>query len=190
MWEQVLVLDFDGVIVKLNVEWPKVYNKVSELAGYPVTDLITFWKNTFGTELYYKANKIIEEYEMMALSKSSIYADVYEALKIFNGTTYLASMQSQKVLESFLEENGLKSYFKEVLGRERFGVKRRQLEYIIEREKGKRIYFIDDLQRNLDDCSDLDIKCILIKRWEGESLLQKIKEIFEIRKTSAFLGLL
>lgn len=180
MSEKVLVLDFDGVIVKLNVEWPKVYSKVSELAGYNVTDLITFWKNTFGTELYDKANKVIEEYEILALSKSIIYPDVHKALKIFNGTIYLASMQSQKVLESFLEKNGLKAYFKEVLGRERFGVKRRQLEYILERERGKNIYFIDDLQRNIDSCEDLNIKCVLIKRWKGESLLQKVREILEV----------
>ncbi|MEM2074056.1 MAG: HAD hydrolase-like protein [Nitrososphaeria archaeon] len=180
MSEKVLVLDFDGVIVKLNVEWPKVYSKISELAGYPVTDLITFWKNMFGTELYEKANKIIEEYEMNALPKSTIYPDVHGALKIFNGTIYLASMQSQKVLESFLEKNELKAYFKEVLGRERFGVKRKQLEYILEKERGNKIYFIDDLQRNIDNCDDLNIKCILIRRSEGETLLQKVKEILEV----------
>jgi len=44
MVEMVLVLDFDGVIARLNVDWATVYRKVSEVAGYKVTDLITFWK--------------------------------------------------------------------------------------------------------------------------------------------------
>lgn len=178
MFEPVLILDFDGVIAKLNVDWTIVYRKVSEIAGYNVTDLITFWKNTYNTSVYEKANKIIEEYEMRALSKSRMYDDVPEALEFSKGTKYLASMQSQKVLEIFLEKNGIRKYFKEVLGREKFGNKRRQLVYILERENGKKLYFIDDLQRNIDSCDDLGIECVLIKRWEGETLLQKIREIF------------
>lgn len=177
MENTVLVLDFDGVVAKLNVDWPKVYSKVSEVAGYRVTDLITFWKNTYGTSLYDKANKIIEEYEMEAIAKSEIYDDVIEALELFKGRKYLASMQSQKVLEKFLEEYGIRGYFKEVLGRDRFGSKRRQLIYILEKEKGNKVYFIDDLQRNVDSCIDLGIECIIIRRYEGESLLQKVREI-------------
>ena len=177
MENAVLVLDFDGVVAKLNVDWMKVYSRVSEIAGYKVTDLITFWKNTYGTSIYDKANKIIEEYEMEAISKSEIYDDVIEALELFKGRKYLASMQSQKVLEKFLEEYGIRKYFKEVLGRDRFGSKRRQLMYILEKERGNKVYFIDDLQRNVDSCIDLEIECIIIRRYEGESLLEKIREI-------------
>ena len=178
MENAVLVLDFDGVVAKLNVDWMKVYSRVSEIAGYKVTDLITFWKNTYGTSIYDKANKIIEEYEMEAISKSEIYDDVIEALELFKGRKYLASMQSQKVLEIFLEKHNLRKYFYEVLGRERFGSKRKQLEHILEREKGNKVYFIDDLKRNIDSCNDLEIECILLKRWEGETLLDIIKILF------------
>jgi hypothetical protein len=86
-------------------------------------------------------------------------------------------MQSQKVLEKFLEEYGIRKYFKEVLGRDRFGSKRRQLMYILEKERGNKVYFIDDLQRNVDSCIDLEIECIIIRRYEGESLLEKIRKI-------------
>lgn len=112
-----------------------------------------------------------------AIEKSEIYDDVIEALELFKGRKYLASMQSQKVLEKFLEEYGIRGYFKEVLGRDRFGSKRRQLIYILEKEKGNKVYFIDDLQRNVDSCIDLGIECIIIRRYEGESLLQKVREI-------------
>jgi phosphoglycolate phosphatase-like HAD superfamily hydrolase len=115
---------------------------------------------------------------MEAISKSKIYDDVIEALELFKGRKYLASMQSQKVLEIFLEKHNLRKYFYEVLGRERFGSKRKQLEHILEREKGNKVYFIDDLKRNIDSCNDLEIECILLKRWEGETLLDIIKILF------------
>jgi len=116
---------------------------------------------------------------MEAALKSDVYGDVREALELFKGRRHLASMQSQRVLETFLERNDLRKYFSEVLGRERFGSKRKQLEYILEREKGNMVYFIDDLQRNIDSCSDLGIECVLLRRWEGETLLQKVRELLK-----------
>jgi phosphoglycolate phosphatase-like HAD superfamily hydrolase len=175
--EKVLVLDFDGIITDLNVDWKLVISKLSQHFGHEIQNLIIFWKESFGTEAFNESSKLVEKYELKALSKARPYDDVEPFLKSFNGRKYVASLQSQKVLDLFLEKYGLKRHFTQVLGRDNFGCKRRQLEYIIKREKDKDIIFIDDSLTNILECENLKVHKILFQREKGITLLDLLPKI-------------
>jgi HAD superfamily hydrolase (TIGR01509 family) len=174
----VLILDFDGVITSLNIDWITVREEVSRIVGFRVESMLEFWERYFNTELFNLANEIVERYELESITKAKPYDDVKTALQSFNGLIYLASMQSEKVLNIFLQKHGLKDYFKEVLGRERFGGKLRQVQYIIDREDNAgRIILVDDSRRNISSCQALGIKCILFNRKTGDNLMQLINNL-------------
>ena len=177
--EKVLILDFDGVITDLNVNWKLVKSELSQHFGYEIQNLAIFWKESFGTEVFNEASRLVEKYELKALSKARPYDDVEPFLKSFNGRKYIASLQSQKVLDLFLEKYDLKRYFTQVLGRDNFGCKRRQLEYIIEREKDelKGIIFIDDSLTHILECENLRVHKILFQREKGMTLLDLLPKI-------------
>ena len=178
MIKTVLILDFDGVITDLDIDWELVYKEVSKLAGYSVDGLLTFWENCYGTELFNSSSKIIEEHELEAISRAILYDDIKPVFESFKGPIYIASMQSQKALEAFLNKHNLKLYIKEALGRDNFGTKRQQIQYIINKEQGyKDFIFVDDLPRNKDDCSDLDIHFILFNRKKRDNLVKIVERI-------------
>ena len=178
MPKPILVLDFDGVITNLDVDWNLVYNKVSDLTGYQIRGLIPFWEKYFGTELFRLCNKIIEDYELKAISRCRPFEDVKPAFEFFEGTIYVASMQSQKALEEFFVTNGLRQHLKEILGRDDFGSKPRQIRYIISKEKDHRhIVLVDDMQENVDVCGRLNIRTILFDRMRGDNLYELVKRL-------------
>jgi len=180
MNEIVLILDLDGVITSLNVDWTTVREEVSRRVGFRVESMLEFWEKYFNTELFNLANEIVERYEFESIIKAKPYDDVKIAFQSFNGLIYLASMQSEKVLSIFLQKHGLRDYFKEVLGRERFGSKLRQVRYIIDKEDAGRIIFVDDSRRNISSCQALGIKCILFNRRAGDSLLRLINSLMHL----------
>jgi HAD superfamily hydrolase (TIGR01509 family) len=174
----ILILDFDGVITKLNIDWITLREEVSKKLGFRVESMLEFWEKYHNTELFNLANEIVEKYEFEEVGKAKLYDDVKPALKTFNGTTYLASMQSERSLKIFLQKYDLKDYFKEVLGRERFGSKLRQVQYVIYRENNaRRIILVDDSRRNISNCKALGIKSILFNRMAGDSLIQLINNL-------------
>jgi phosphoglycolate phosphatase-like HAD superfamily hydrolase len=180
MSESILILDFDGVVTDLDIDWKSVYKDISDMVGYEVNNLITFWESCFGTELFNTCNKIIEKYEFEAIPRAKLYEDVKPAFESFKGPIYIASMQSQKVLDFFLSKYDLKHYFKEVLGRDNFGTKKRQIQYIMDREcDHKDFVLVDDLQRNIDDCSYLNIRFILFNRKNGDNLINVIEKVIQ-----------
>jgi len=143
-----------------------------------VHSILDFWEEYFGTELFDVANRIVEDHGLDAVWRAKPYGDVRPALERFRGTLYLASMQSMKVLEIFLDKYSLRGYFKDVLSREGFGSKRSQLQFIIEREEaGSDVILIDDSWRNVSECSKLGVRCILFRRWEGANLLDVISTL-------------
>ena len=175
MGRSVLILDFDGVITQLNIDWSLVRMEISKAVGFEVHSILDFWDEYFGTELSHLANGIVERYELKAVMKAKPYNDVRMILREFEGVIYIASMQSRKAINIFLERNNLKGYFKEVLGRDNFRNKRGQLRHIMDRERGaEEIIFIDDSMRNLKICRELGIRCILLIRDYGMSLLDII----------------
>jgi phosphoglycolate phosphatase-like HAD superfamily hydrolase len=170
-------LDFDGVITRLEIDWDYVRAKASEAIGVRIESLNTFWGETFGTSLFRRVSALVEEYELQAVSKSRAYEDVKPALESFDGPIYLASMQSEKAINVFLNRHFLRRFFKEVLGREHFGSKGRQLLYIrgVEGE-GDEIFLVDDSRRNVETCEKLGIRCILLDRKAGDNLASALQK--------------
>jgi phosphoglycolate phosphatase-like HAD superfamily hydrolase len=179
----VLILDFDGVITRLNVDWVRVRGEVSRVIGFNVDSLVDFWDKYFGTEKFYLASRIVERYELEEVLRVKPYDDVEKALQSFNGKVYIASLQSRNALKVFLQRNRLNGYFEEVLGREDFGSKFRQVQYIMGREvDAERIVFVDDSRRNISGCKPLGVECILFDRNSGSNLISLIEEIKSPRR--------
>jgi phosphoglycolate phosphatase-like HAD superfamily hydrolase len=111
----ILILDFDGVITNLNIDWIAVREEVSMSVGFRVESMVEFWERYFDIELFNLANEIVKRYEFERITKAKPYGDVKTALQSFNGLIYLVSMQSEKILSIFLQKHGLRDYFKEVL---------------------------------------------------------------------------
>jgi phosphoglycolate phosphatase-like HAD superfamily hydrolase len=174
----ILVLDFDGVITNLNIDWITVREEVSRRVGFKVGSMLEFWERYFNTDLFNLANEIVEKYEFEGIINAKPYDDVKTGLQYFNGLVYLASMQSERILSIFLQKHGLIGYFKEVLGRVRFGSKLKQVRYIIEREdNARKIILVDDSRRNISSCYSLGVKCILFNRKAGDSLIRLINNL-------------
>lgn len=174
----ILILDFDGVITDLNIDWITVREEVSRRVGFKVESMLEFWEKYFNNELFNLVNEIVERYEFESVIKAKPYDDVEKALQQFNGPVYLASMQSERILGMFLQKHGLIGYFKEVLGRVRFGSKLKQVQYVIEREdNARKIILVDDSRRNISSCHSLGVKCILFNRRAGDSLIKLINNL-------------
>lgn len=181
MGELVLILDFDGVITKLDIDWVKVREEVSKAVGFQVNSLVDFWDKYFGTELFHVASGVVEKYEVEEALRAKPYEDVEKALNAFKGKVYIASLQSKKALYLFLEKNGLRGYFREILGREDFGSKFRQVQYVMNKETiAERIFLVDDSRRNISACKPLGIECILFNRKSGYDLLNLVKKIEQL----------
>lgn len=172
----VLVLDFDGVITSLNIDWNVVREEVSRTVGFKVDSMLAFWENYFGTKLFDLANDVVERYELEAVLNVKPYDDVEPALESFKGVAYLASMQSEKVIDFFLDKYDLKKYFRETLGRSRFESKTRQLQYIMAKEtRCEKVVLIDDSKRNIESFHEQGLSCILLNRKGGDNLHDIIK---------------
>ncbi|MEM3166847.1 MAG: NIF family HAD-type phosphatase [Candidatus Methanomethylicia archaeon] len=175
-------MDFDGVVTNLNIDWNKVREDVSKRVGFKVNSMLDFWEKYFGTELFDLANEIVEKYELEGVMKASLHEDVKQLLILFKGKIYIASMQSKKVINMFLEKYSLEKFFKGVLGRDDFGSKIKQVQYILEKEKNvKRILLIDDSKRNISRCQKLGITCILFNRRAGDNLVHLVKNASYLR---------
>lgn len=156
----VLVLDFDGVLVSLDINWAHVRQEVSKALGIPISSLNVFWEQYHGTEMFKKANDIAEKYEFQALERAHPKEDLGAALSGWSGRCYIASLQSEKVLKLFVERFKLQPYISEMLDRIAFGSKKRQLEYVMLKEGRDNCVVIDDSKINQKMCAELGLRCI------------------------------
>lgn len=162
-----VALDFDGVIVNVEVDWKKMIKQASEISGQNVKSLLVFYAQNFGTPTFQKVSQEIEKFELEALKTSPQVPYIEETLKTLKGKkipVYIVSMQTTRAITSYLEQHGLAGYIKEVVSRERFADKRAQVQYITAQVAGGQVLFVDDLKRNLDSCRDLGVVCFLFER--------------------------
>ncbi len=161
-----VALDFDGVIANLEVDWNDVIRKISKIAGQDIKSLLTFYEANFGVPIYQKVSAEIENIELEALKKTQLVPFVAEFLKSLQEKqmpVYVVSMQTAKVIQVFLDQQGLSSYVKEVVTRDRFPSKRAQVDYVT-KTVGGRVLLVDDLKRNLISCQDLNVMCFHFQR--------------------------
>jgi phosphoglycolate phosphatase-like HAD superfamily hydrolase len=162
-----VALDFDGVIVNVEVDWKAAIKLASKISGQEVKSLLTFYEQNFGTPIFQKVSGEIEKLELEALKTSPQVPYIEETLKTLAEKkipVYIVSMQTSKALTGYLEQHGLAGYIKEVVSRERFPSKRAQVQYVTSKESGGQVLFVDDLKRNLDSCRDLGVVCFLFQR--------------------------
>lgn len=182
--EKAVILDFDGVITRLNIDWDKLRSLVASKTGLKLNSFLAFFEENYGTKQYDIVHEIVTEHEVKSIEHSEPYEDIYEFLETISMyyPVFIASMQSEKSIKLFLEKYSLIKYFSEILGRDRFGSKRKQLEYLISKIglPNQCIFFIDDLWRNIKVCEEIGIKCMHLDRKEG-SLLELIKEINSLK---------
>jgi phosphoglycolate phosphatase-like HAD superfamily hydrolase len=166
----VLILDFDGVVTKLDVDWARVREEASRLVG--------FLGGHFGTREFEIVDGLLKGYEMNAALSARPYDDVRAVLESFGGRAYIATMQSSEPVRAFLGRHGLAALVREVVGREMFGRKEDQIKYIIGREAGaRRFIFVDDSRAHVENCRrlGLNVTCVLLRRSAGEGLADAIR---------------
>jgi phosphoglycolate phosphatase-like HAD superfamily hydrolase len=174
-----VALDFDGVIVNVDVDWKEMIRKASNISGQDVKSLLIFYEKNFGTPIFQKVSGEIEKCELQALKKSQQVPYVPEALKFFAEKgipVYIVSMQTTQAIKTYLDEQGLTGFIKEIISRERFPNKRAQVQYVQSLTKGGQVLFVDDLKRNLESCRDLNVVGFLFER---NQKLKNAKESWE-----------
>ncbi|MGE5556609.1 MAG: HAD family hydrolase [Methanocella sp.] len=162
-----VALDFDGIVVNVEVNWKEALKLASTCTGQEVKSLLTFYEQYFGTPVFAQASAEIEKMEIEALKRSPqvpYIAGFLKAVRQKKIPIYIVSMQTKRVIQGYLEEHGLAGFIKEVVGRERFPSKRAQVQYVISQIAGGQVLFVDDLKRNLDSCRDLGVICSFFPR--------------------------
>jgi phosphoglycolate phosphatase-like HAD superfamily hydrolase len=162
-----VALDFDGVIVNVEVDWKAAIKLAFKISGQDVKSLLTFYEQNYGTPIFQKVSGEIEKLELEALKTSPQVPHIEETLKTLAEKkipVYIVSMQTTKALTSYLEQHGLAGYIKEVVSREQFPSKRTQVQYVTSKTTDGQVLFVDDLKRNLDSCRDLGVVCFLFQR--------------------------
>ncbi len=164
-----VALDFDGVITNLDVDWDDAIRQSSKIAGYKIKSVILFYESDYGTPLFKKISDGMEKIELEAIKSAEPKPYIQEFLEKINQSqvqAYVVSMQSEKVLKTFLQQHGLTEYFKDVITRERCPSKKAQVE-LIGKETGfspKEILLVDDSRRNVSICQQTGIGCFLFDR--------------------------
>jgi len=174
----VLILDFDGVVTRLDVDWARVREEASRLVGFRIDSLVRFFGDRFGTREFEVVDGFLKGYEMDAVLSARPYDDVRAVLESFGGRAYIATMQSSEPVRAFLERHGLAALVREVVGREMFGRKEDQIRHIIGREAGaRRFIFIDDSRAHVENCRrlGLNVTCVLLRRSAGGGLAEAIR---------------
>jgi HAD superfamily hydrolase (TIGR01509 family) len=159
-----VALDFDGVMANLDLNWKIAIRQASEIAGYDIKSLITFYEKCFGSQLFQKISAEMEKLEMQALKTSPILPHVKETVEKLaerKVDLFVVSMQSYCVIKTFLNQNGLTRYFKDFITREKCPGKKAQVEYVLKNNNvnPSQLLLVDDSKRNITICSELGISC-------------------------------
>ena len=176
---KIVALDFDGVITNLKVDWKCAIRLASQITGYDIKSLLTFYETSHDTPIFCLVSKEIEKIELEALKSAEPTPFLDEFLdKILkaNAEICLVSMQSALVIKTFLTRHDLARYFKEILTRERFSSKKTQVEYILNFSgvKPEEVLLVDDLKRSLEQCKELGIRCFHFKGHKDLSTTRKM----------------
>ncbi|WP_054857035.1 HAD hydrolase-like protein [Vulcanisaeta sp. JCM 16159] len=174
-----LVLDFDGVITRLNIDWQKLREELSRYLGIRVVSINKLFEETHGTQTFWLAHEFVERHELEAVKTSELNDEIKKLITTFPGTKYIATLQSEKAVIRFLERHKLLSIFREVLGRPRFASKEQELKYIVNIVSTNRVIFVDDSRQNIETCERLGIKyCIHVRNYpEVKHVIKLLKEI-------------
>ena len=162
---RVLVLDFDGVITFLRIDWGFVRYLASEVAGFEIRSLLDFWREYFGSDAFFRVSELVEGYEVKAAEVAEPVPEVTELIREAAGRgvkVYVATMQSEASVVLFLRKHGLINYVADVLSREDLPTKKDMLKHILEVEgvRPEEVVFVDDSEKNIVSCRELGVRCV------------------------------
>ncbi|MDP7982849.1 MAG: HAD hydrolase-like protein [Conexivisphaera sp.] len=160
-----LLLDFDGVITRLDLDWGKIREEVGRAVGRRISSLNEFFEESYGTDEFAVAHSIVESHELEAIKNAKPIDEAVALLRASKAPVMISTMQSERAVGEFLVINGLDKHVDEILGRPRFGSKEAQFAWV-EREKGYRpkdVLFVDDSMRNISKCMKFGFCCVLMR---------------------------
>jgi HAD superfamily hydrolase (TIGR01509 family) len=169
---KIIALDFDGVITNLNIDWKAAIRLASTIVGYDIKSLLTFYEASFGTPVFQTVSKRIEQLELEALKDAKLTPFVREFLQQLSEMrteTYVVSMQSALVVNRFLSEHDLTSYFKDTVTRERYPSKKAQVTHVLDKAgvSPDQVLLVDDSARNISKCKELGVVCFHFARQQN-----------------------
>lgn len=164
-----VALDFDGVITNLDVNWHAVIRQASKIVGHDIKSLILFYENNFGSPIFQKVSVEMEKIELTGIRNAEVapfFEEFLQQLSKRQIQIYIVSMQSFKVIKTFLDQHGLVSYFNGVITREKCPSKAAQVQFISKQAdiNLNEILLVDDSKRNINNCKALGAACFYFER--------------------------
>jgi phosphoglycolate phosphatase-like HAD superfamily hydrolase len=169
---KIVALDFDGVVTNLNIDWNHAIRLASDMAGYDVKSILTFFEASEGKPIFKTVSREIEKLELEALKKAELtpfITDFLQKISESHVEVYIVSMQSARVVKKFLGDHGLTRFFKDVITRERCPSKKAQVTCVLENSgvRADEVLLVDDLTRNISKCQKLGVKCFHFARQQN-----------------------
>jgi len=165
---KVLLVDFDGVITSLDIDWSRVRERISELVGEPVESVTLLLRRLWGTRLYWQVSRVIEDFELEALTRAEPLPGSVEGLNYAKGLglkIYIASLQAESVIRGFLHAWKLENLVDAIFSREYTPWKTVMAlsASLLEGVKMADMVFIDDNERNLREVASLGVWAVDVK---------------------------
>jgi len=179
----VLVLDFDGVVTRLPVDWQRARREVSRVLGRPVASLTRLLASLWGTEEYFLASRVLERFEREAAERAAPFPGVEPALQLARGhgsEVYLATLQPRAVVEPFLRRHSLLGYFHGIVTRDDHPGKEEMLRTILARTRAppSGLLLVDDNPAYAEACSRLGARFLHLENSAEEPrLLEALRRV-------------
>ncbi|AET33369.1 hypothetical protein P186_1968 [Pyrobaculum ferrireducens] len=169
--DRVVVLDFDGVIARLDVDWASLRRAVRDRLGLDVRSINEAFRELCGTPFFFALHEFVEAYEVESAARAGVFPDVAHFLEKWSGVAAIASMQSERAIRLALSLSGLDEAFSEIAARPRFCSKEAELRHFAEKYGADKIIFVDDRYDNVEVCRKIGIAgCVRLDRRRGDTL--------------------
>lgn len=138
MWKELsyvrnLIFDLDETLVLLPVDWGMVYRDLSRLLGRDVNSFVATLPSIWGSEVYWRVSKLVEEYELKSLDRLVVLDDSPSIVREL-GRRYrlsLTSLQSKEVIERVLTSMSIRELFDILVSREDRPTKEEQIRFVL-----------------------------------------------------------
>jgi phosphoglycolate phosphatase-like HAD superfamily hydrolase len=180
-----LLLDLDGTLIKLGVDWAEVRRRVEPIVGCPPPGMTIFaWLSRVEDEARVReALRVVEEAELEGLRSATVdreVAELLQALKEGGCRLALVSMQGSRAVEGALRELGLEGAFDVVVTRDFSLSREHQLREALRVEGGGEAVFLCDRGEDVEAAAKLGIQAVKARLADGSvkealrSLLAKL----------------
>jgi phosphoglycolate phosphatase-like HAD superfamily hydrolase len=167
----VLILDVDGTLIPLNIDFNELRERVRRLLNidHPLKPLgESIASLPLSEELKNKAWEIIEEAELESietLDPNTVRDNIYliKGLEDQGVKIYLVTMRSRRTLAELLEKIGLSTLIDSSITRDMYPYRRKQLEYVKSLNPGKLLVFIGDTVYDQEASREVGVEFIRVQ---------------------------